>query len=105
MTARDYYAGGFRAMVEGVPVRLAHKPSAHNLAWMRSDAREREKDNWRYLSPIERREERAKEARRTMQIYADALGISLDAAKAKIGAQHEHNAANPLIDLSWKYDL
>lgn len=33
--ARDYYAGGYRAMLGGVPIRLAFKPSAHALAVMR----------------------------------------------------------------------
>lgn len=32
---RDYYKGGFRAVIGGVPVRLARKPSANALKLMR----------------------------------------------------------------------
>lgn len=36
--SKAYYAGGYRAMIDGVPVRLARKPSPFALALMRDKA-------------------------------------------------------------------
>lgn len=105
MSTNDaYYSGGVRVVIDGVPVRLARKPSAKALALAQQELREIEK--WRCtLSPVERREKRAKEAKEAIARYAETLGISVAAAQEKISAQHIHNADNPLIDLSMKYDL
>lgn len=94
----SYYAGGARVLLHGVPIRLARKPSAHNLAWSREHERYRESDTREpYL--------RAKDAMRAIEIYADVLEISLVQARARIAAQRNHLIANPLVNLSLEYDL
>lgn len=100
-----YYVGGARVAVEGVPIRLARKPSAHNLAGMRSEAAYRTKHGDSVLSTKERAIERAKAANTAIQIYADMLEISLTQAKARISAQRLHVMANPVQDLTQVYDL
>lgn len=107
MVAKRYYAGGFRAVVDGVPIRLAREPSKRDLADLRA---------WvKYLNTPEpcrtkaEREERARnrvrDAREVIEQYAAALGISVKAAKARIEKQRLHNLANPVRDMSLEYDL
>lgn len=103
--AKGYYAGGYRAVIEGVPIRLARKPSAHNLAWSRSWERYLNSDASSFLNAAERRAQKAKEARDMIGIYAEALEITENQAKARIAAQRQHVAQNPLVDLSLEYDL
>lgn len=100
MVARAYYAGGARVVVDGIPLRLARRPSPTYARWLK----EREKAS-EFYNRQERANERAKEAKRAMQIYAETLGIELAAAKLRIDAQRLHVLDNPLIDLSLEYDL
>lgn len=98
-----YYSGGVRVIVDGVPIRLARKPSKSNLA----DLREYEKDRAKPWDEnrAEKAERIAAEARREISVYAEMLGIDEETARQKIGFQREHVIANPLVDLSWDYDL
>ena len=100
-----YYAGGYRAVIEGVPIKLARKPSAHNLAWSRSWEKYLNSDASSFLDAKELRKQRAKEARDTIKLYADLLEISESRAKALIAAHRRHLLANPVCDLSLEYDL
>ena len=103
---RAYYAGGARIVVEGVPIKLARKPSDANLAWSRAYERYLNSDASSFLfNPIERRTRRAQEARRTIIRYAEALDITENRAKALIAQHRRHLIANPLVDLSLEYDL
>lgn len=101
--AKAYYAGGFRAVIGGIPTRLARKPSARDLANMRAWEKEREKP-W-YFTRQEYAEARAKAANDAIELYADMLEISVTQAKARIAAQRLHELANPTRDLSLEYDL
>jgi len=97
--ARDYYAGGFRVMLHGVPLRLARKPSAENLADMR---------RWRdlrvslhgYESAKDRNKRLSQEKDHEREAYADALGVSYGQAIDKANDQRLHLYANPPLDLS-----
>jgi protease II len=102
---KAYYVGGCRVMVDGVPIRLARKPSAHNLADLRAHERERELDNTKWLNPRERAADRVKRSINAVNTYAETLGISVKAARARIEAQRLHELANPMRDLSLEYDL
>lgn len=102
-----YYASGARVVIGGIPIRLARKPSANFLSWMRADERDAAKE-YTGRSKEDREEyakNRARDARAAIEAYADALEISLSQAKARIAAQRQHVLANPLIDLSLEYDL
>lgn len=103
--AKSYYAGGYRAVIEGVPIKLARKPSAHNLAWSRRWEKYLNSDASSFLGAKKLRAQKAKEARDIIGIYADRLGITENQAKARIAAQRQHVAQNPLVDLSLEYDL
>lgn len=98
-----YYAGGARVLVDGVPIRVARKPSAANLAYLR--AFERYRISERGDTPSERARNRARDANKAIEIYAETLEISLTQAKARINRQRNHLIANPLVDLSLEYDL
>lgn len=98
-----YYQGGARVVIDGVPIRLARKPSKSNLADLREFEKERVKP-WDE-NRKEKAERIAAEAKRTIQAYAETLGINEDAARAKIHDQREYLIANPPADLSWDYDL
>lgn len=102
-----YYAGGCRAVIQGVPIRLARKPSARDLADMRRAAADGEKEYKGYSK--EDREEyaknRARDARAAIEAYADALEISVSQAKARIAAQRQHELANPPRAAYLEYDL
>lgn len=100
-----YYAGGYRATVEGVPIKLARKPSAHNLAWSRSWEKYQNSDASSFLEMKELRKQRAKEARDTITLYAEILEITENQAKARIARQRRHLIAHPVADLSLEYDL
>lgn len=100
-----YYAGGCRVLVEGVPIKLARKPSAHNLAWSRSWEKYLNSDASSYLETAERRARNAKEARDKIKLYAEVLEISENQAKTRIAIQRQHLIANPIVDLSLEYDL
>jgi len=98
---RAYYAGGARVVIDTVPMKLARKPSAHNVAWMKDAA----KPGASYLNARERADARVKDAQRVIQIYAETLGIDVKAAKARIERQRLDILANPVVDLSMEYDL
>jgi hypothetical protein len=104
---RSYYAGGFRVVIGGIPLRLTRKPSANFVAWMRADHREGEKE-YKGRSKEDRQDyakRRARDAREAIEQYAAALEISVNQAKARIARQRQHELANPLRDLSLEYDL
>lgn len=98
-----YYRGAARVVVEDVPIRLARKPSAHNLAWSRQFERERAKP-FRY-DGISRGMAIAERAKRDILLYAKMLQISESEARARITAHREHLIRNPFRDLSLEYDL
>lgn len=101
--SKAYYLGGCRVVVEGVPIRLARKPSEHNLKWSRAWTAYLEKPE--YYSPADRRANVVRDAKAAIHAYALALGITDAAAKKKIAAHATHRLANPLVDLSQEYDL
>lgn len=105
IVAKSYYAGGARVVVDGVPLRMARKPSAANLSWLKTWERYRSADNLMYYNRAEKAQRVAKQANRAIQIYADTLEISVNRAKALIAQQRAHIGRNPLIDLSLEYDL
>jgi hypothetical protein len=100
-----YYAGGVRVIVEGVPIRMARKPSELNLARLRKHERERVKIDSNYYSRAEKAAYVAQKARDAIRFYADRLDITENRAKALIAVHRKHLAQNPLIDLSLEYDL
>lgn len=98
----SYYAGGARIVIDGVPLRVARKPSDANLKFLR------EYEKYRVESVFTRAERAAtiaKEARDTIKLYAEILEISENRAKALIAQHRAHVIANPLVDLSLEYDL
>lgn len=97
-----YYRGGARIVLDGIPCRVARKPSARNLADMRAHERDSGLDIY---SRKERAEMRAAEAQQAFRIYADALGISEPEAREKVAAHWRYKIENPMLDLSWEYDL
>ena len=102
---RAYYVGGARVVVEGVPIKLARKPSDANLAWSRAYQRYLNSDASSFLDAKELRAQRAQEARKTIVRYAEALDITENRAKALIAQHRRHLIANPMVDLSLEYDL
>jgi predicted dehydrogenase len=100
---RAYYAGGARVVIDGVPIRLARKPSRHNLEWSRNYEAYRTKPF--YETRAEKAKCLADEAIHTIRVYAEMLGIDEDAARARIHNQREYLIANPPVDLSMEYDL
>lgn len=103
--SKSYYAGGHRVVIEGVPIRLVRKPSAHNLAWSRKWEKYLNSDASSFLDAKELRKQHAKEARDAIALYAEILEITETQAKARIAKQRRHLLANPVRDLSLEYDL
>lgn len=103
-----YYAGGARVVIDGIPIRLARKPSTANLADMRLQAKF---GYWMapgYYSPKERAEIRVNKANRANRAfgrYGNALGITEKESRALVEKHWRHILANPLVDLSLEYDL
>lgn len=100
--SKTYYKGGCRVVVDGVPIRLARKPSAESLrdlrTWERSSAYE-------YETRTKRAQRIANDAIANITTYAEMLGRSYEVAEALIVLHREHIAKNPLVDLSLEYDL
>lgn len=101
--SKAYYSGGCRVVVEGIPIRLARKPSVHNLKWSRSWTAYLEKPE--YCGGAERRANVVRDAKQAIENYAVALGIDVLEAKARISIQQTRNLYHPPRDMSLEYDL
>lgn len=101
----SYYAGAARVVVDGVPLRLARKPSAANLSWLKEWERYRSVDNLMYYNRAEKAQRVAKQAREDIAAYAEILEITESRAKALIAQHWIHVRRFPLVDLSLEYDL
>lgn len=100
--AKGYYRGGFRALSEGVPIRLARKPGKNYAKALKAD---KPSDPYEGLKGKERADARAKDAVRLIEAYATALGISVRKAKNKIEAQRLAVLDSAPRDLSLEFDL
>src|SRR5260221_683340 len=86
--ARDYYAGGFRVMLHGVPLRLARKPSPENLADMRRWRDER--GTREYESAKDRSKRLSQEKDQERESYGLALGLSYEEVIERVNVQRLH---------------
>lgn len=98
---KAYYAGAARAVVQGVPIRLAKKPSAANKAKIGSGTIQ-DPD---FSTRAERAHERKVRNKWEIQTYSEMLGISYFSALRKAVRQRAYMAANPPLDISLEYDI